>query len=203
MLGLDPTTGKLKVNGVSKPVEDPRNIPTQPLIYSKPAELQTPTSLLKNLEDDLKGVDYSAYQMIAELDKEVSMPKPPASSMSMPKPPASSMSMPKPPASSMSMPKPPASSMSPPAPIPNPYNVKNSAPFYNEQEKYFYENIKPEYKSIYNSISQEDKSDFKNTVLSEQMATFKSRDMNAIFEFYKNALVGKWKRNTLPPINYS
>lgn len=127
MLGLDPTTGKLKVNGVNKPLEDPRKIPTQPLVYSKPAELQTPTSLLKNLEDDLKGVDYSAYQIISELDKEVSAPKPPASSMT---PPASSMI---PPASSMtpptSVPKPPASSMSPPQFTPNPYNIKNSAPY--------------------------------------------------------------------------
>lgn len=117
MLGLDPTTGKLKVNGteVSKPVEDPRKIPIQPLIYSKPAEQQTGSSLLKNLEDELKDVDYSAYEVISELDKETSSMKPPASSM---KP---SMS---PPASSM---KPPASSMS--LPLPNPYNVKNSSPY--------------------------------------------------------------------------
>jgi hypothetical protein len=92
---LDPTTGKLKINGADsvKPVEDPRKssvdvakIPIQPIIYSKPAELQTPTSLLKNLEDDLKNVDYSAYQMISKLDKEVSgpYPKPPASTVNPP-----------------------------------------------------------------------------------------------------------------------
>jgi hypothetical protein len=125
MLGLDPTTGKLKVNGVTTPVEDPRKIPIQPLIYSKPAVLQTPTSLLKNLEDDLKDVDYSAYQTIAELDKEISAPYSMSPPAPVPKPPASSMSPPTP------VPKPPASSMSPPAPVPtpNPYNVKNSAPF--------------------------------------------------------------------------
>lgn len=114
MLGLDPTTGKLKVNGseVNKPAEDPRKatkIPIQPLIYSKPSEQQTSSSLLKHLEDELKPIDVFSYKVISELDKEV---YPPSS------PPASSMS-------------PPASSMSPPAspPLPNPYNVKNSSPY--------------------------------------------------------------------------
>lgn len=110
MLGLDPTTGKLKINGSDtiKPVEDPRKIPTHPIVYSKPAEQQTGTSLLKNLEDDLKDVDYSAYQTIAELDKELSGPYP---SVAQPRPPASSV-------------VPPASSVTP-----NPYNVKNTSPY--------------------------------------------------------------------------
>jgi hypothetical protein len=107
MLGLDPTTGKLKITGSDgiKPQEDPRKIPTHPIVYSKPAEQQTNTSLLKNLEDDLKDVDYSAYRKIAELNKEVSGPYP--------KPPASTM-----------VPRPPASSITP-----NPYNVKNTSPY--------------------------------------------------------------------------
>jgi hypothetical protein len=103
MLGLDPTTGKLKINGNDsvKPTEDLRKssakIPIQPIIYSKPAELQTPTSLLKNLEDDLKGVDYSAYKVISELDKEVSGPYPPE----IPKPSVHPPSIPRPPAFSI------------------------------------------------------------------------------------------------------
>jgi hypothetical protein len=123
MLGLDPTTGKLKINGSDtiKHVEDPRKIPIQPIVQTKPAEQQTSTSLLKNLEDDLKDIDYSAYQTISELDKEVSEPYPPQ----LPKPPASSMTPP------ASVPRPPASSMTPPTsvPTPNPYNVKNSSPY--------------------------------------------------------------------------
>ena len=109
MLGLDPTTGKLKINGLdtSKHDEDPRKsqakIPTHPIVYSKPDEQQTNTSLLKNLEDDLKDIDYSAYEQIAELDKEVSGPYPSA------------------------VPRPPASSVVPPTP--NPYNVKNTSPY--------------------------------------------------------------------------
>ena len=61
MLGLDPTTGKLKVNGNEVKHEDPRKIPIQPLIYTKPDELQTPTSLLKNLEDDLKDIEMNGH----------------------------------------------------------------------------------------------------------------------------------------------
>jgi hypothetical protein len=54
MLGLDPTTGKLKVYGneANKPVADPRK-----------HQLQTKTSLLKHLDDELNAIDYS------ELDK--------------------------------------------------------------------------------------------------------------------------------------
>ena len=96
MLGLDPTTGKLKVNGsdVSKQQQDVRasapKIPIQPIIYTKPVEQQTSTSLLKYLEDDLKDIDYSAYQTITELDKEISdavprpRPRPPASTVNTP-----------------------------------------------------------------------------------------------------------------------
>jgi len=130
MLGLDPTTGKLKINGSDtiKPVEDPRKssvgivdkIPTHPIIYSKPAEQQTGTSLLKNLEDDLKDVDYSAYSKIAELDKELSGPY---------------------------VPRPPASSV-----VPNPYNVKNTGPFVNESESTYYEKLTPENKKIFDNL---------------------------------------------------
>ena len=94
ILGLDPTTGKLKVNGsdVSKQQQDVRasapKIPIQPIIYTKPVEQQTSTSLLKYLEDDLKDIDYSAYQTITELDKEISdavpRPRPPASTVNTP-----------------------------------------------------------------------------------------------------------------------
>ena len=59
MLGLDPSTGKLKINGsdVSKPIQDPRRIPINPIIYSKPVEKQTGSSLLKHFEDELEQVD--------------------------------------------------------------------------------------------------------------------------------------------------
>jgi hypothetical protein len=141
MLGLDPTTGKLKINGSGvekKQPEDPRKIPTHPIVYSKPAEQQTGTSLLKNLEDDLKDVDYSAYNKIAELDKELS-------STSVPRPPASSVTPPN------SVPRPPASSVTPP--VPNPYNIKNSAPFVNETEELLYNKLTPENKKIFNDLS--------------------------------------------------
>jgi hypothetical protein len=114
MLGLDPTTGKLKINGSDtiKPDEDPRMAPakilTHQIVYSKPAEQQTGTSLLKNLEDDLKDVDYSAYSKIAELDKELSGPYP--------KPPTSSVT-------------PNPTSVPRPIVVPNSYNVKNTSPY--------------------------------------------------------------------------
>ena len=62
MLGLDPTTGKLKVYGneVNKQIEDPRKH-IQPIIYT---EQKTKTSLLKHLDDELKDLDYSAYEQI-------------------------------------------------------------------------------------------------------------------------------------------
>jgi hypothetical protein len=142
MLGLDPTTGKLKINGSDtiKPVEDPRKssvdivdkIPIQPIIYSKPTEQQTGTSLLKNLEDDLKDVDYSAYSKIAELDKELSGPYPSV----VPRPPVSTV-----------VPRPPTSSV-----VPNPYNVKNTAPFVNESESTYYEKLTPENKKIFDNL---------------------------------------------------
>ena len=128
MLGLDPTTGKLKINGAevenNKP-EDPREkkIPTYPIVDANPAEQQTSTSLLKNLEDDLKDMDYSAYSKIAELDKELSGPYPTV------------------------VPTPPASSV-----VPNPYNVKNTAPFVNESESAVYEKLTPENKKIFDNL---------------------------------------------------
>ena len=139
MLGLDPTTGKLKINGAeveqSKP-EDPRKnkIPTYPIIYSNPDEQQTGTSLLKNLEDDLKDVDYSAYHEIAKLDKELSGPYP-------------TSSVPRPPASTFNPTSVPRSSV-----VPYPYNVKNSAPFVNESESAFYEKLTPENKNIFDNL---------------------------------------------------
>lgn len=60
MLGLDPTTGKLNINGgdvTNKPVQDPRKIQIHPVVYSKPSEKQTDSSLLKHLEDELETVD--------------------------------------------------------------------------------------------------------------------------------------------------
>jgi hypothetical protein len=85
--------------------------------------------------------------------------------------------------------------------MPNPYNVKNSSPVYfNDQEKYFYENLKPEYQSIYSSATAENKTDFRNAILREQIDTFKKRNMNSLFEFYENAITGKWKKSSLPPI---
>ena len=52
MLGLDPTTGKLKVYGneANKPVADPRK--HQP---------QTKTSLLRHLDDELNAIDNSEH----------------------------------------------------------------------------------------------------------------------------------------------
>jgi hypothetical protein len=138
MLGLDPSTGKLKING--NPVEDPRKIPIQPMVQTKPAELQTSTSLLKNLEDDLKDVDYSAYEKISELDKELSGPYP----TSVPRPPASSMTPPS------SVPRPPVSNVNPP--VPNPYNVKNSSPFVNDGEAALYNKLTPENKKIFDNL---------------------------------------------------
>jgi hypothetical protein len=142
MLGLDPTTGKLKINDNDsvKQTEDLRKssakIPIQPIIYSKPAELQTPTSLLKNLEDDLKGVDYSAYKVISELDKEVSGPYPPEIPKSSVHPPY--------------IPRPPVISITPP--VPNTYNVKNSAPFVNDGEAALYNKLTPENKKIFDNL---------------------------------------------------
>jgi hypothetical protein len=126
ILGLDPTTGKLKVNGsdVSKPQQDVRasspKIPTHPIIYTKPVEQQTSTSLLKYLEDDLKDIDYSSYAKIAELDEEVeqqpwtsNIPRPPASTIqtpsayNIPRPPASTIPTP----SASNIPIPPASTL--------------------------------------------------------------------------------------------
>jgi hypothetical protein len=138
MLGLDPTTGKLKINGAeveNKTPEDPRKnkIPTHPIVYSKPAEQQTSTSLLKNLEDDLKDVDYSAYQTIAELDKELSGPYPTV----VPTPPASTVN---------------PTSVPRPTVVPNPYNVKNTAPFVNESESTYYEKLTPENKKIFDNL---------------------------------------------------
>jgi hypothetical protein len=125
MLGLDPTTGKLKINGAdveNKKPEDPREnkIPTYPIVDANPAEQQTSTSLLKNLEDDLKDMDYSAYSKIAELDKELSGPYPTV------------------------VPTPTA--------VPNPYNVKNTAPFVNESESTYYEKLTPENKKIFDNL---------------------------------------------------
>jgi hypothetical protein len=125
MLGLDPTTGKLKINGSEvekKTPEDPREnkIPTYPIVDANPAEQQTSTSLLKNLEDDLKDMDYSAYSKIAELDKELSGPYPTV------------------------VPTPTA--------VPNQYNVKNTGPFVNESESTFYEKLTPENKKIFDNL---------------------------------------------------
>jgi hypothetical protein len=109
MLGLDPTTGKLKINGgdVTKPAQDPRKIPIEPVVYVKPAEKQTGSSLLKHLEDELETVD--SY--------------PPATG---PYPPPMKPSYP--PATG---PYPPATGPYPPAtgPYPPPMNIKNSSPY--------------------------------------------------------------------------
>lgn len=72
VLGLDPTTGKIKLNGTEIKEQDPRQIP----IYynttvNHPNSKHSNTTLLKDLEYDLKPVDYSAYEKIAKLDKEL------------------------------------------------------------------------------------------------------------------------------------
>jgi hypothetical protein len=85
MLGLDPTTGKLKINGNEVQKQDPRSVqpippasyqPTIPIAPASNQPIPTPqpskSSLLKYLEKDLKSIDYSAYKQIAELDKELS-----------------------------------------------------------------------------------------------------------------------------------
>lgn len=76
MLGLDPTTGKLKINGNEVQKQDPRSIqqiPIPPPSYQQiPTAQPSKSSLLKYLEKDLKSVDYNAYKQIAELDKELS-----------------------------------------------------------------------------------------------------------------------------------
>lgn len=136
MLGLDPTTGKLKVNGAdvsSKPSQDPRKIPIYPPISQVPSEQPTGSSLLKNLEDELKDVDYSAYEVISELDKEVPKPSP----YPPPKP----------------SPYPPAKPSPYPPPYPNPYNVKNSAPFIDQGETTYYNKLTPENKKIFDNMS--------------------------------------------------
>lgn len=175
MLGLDPTTGKIKVNG-----EDPR-IPTQKPINTSPREQQTNTSLLKNLEDDLKTVDYSAYQEIAELDKEVYAPK---QRQSVPRPPTSSVS--RPPASSVSRPpasRPPVSSV----PTPKPYNIKKSAPFVSDAEKAFYDKLTPQNKTVFNQLSSDIRTKIDSmystlNITSDAVNNFPSDELNSEFE---------------------
>lgn len=138
MLGLDPTTGKLKINGadVTNKPQDPRKIPIDTVVAPEPAKKHTGSSLLKHLEDELNTVaDDSPYDSISNANKPYS-PTPPTSS---PYPAGN--------------PYPPIKPSSPyPPPMPNPYNVKNTAPFVNDSEQAVYNKLTPENKKIFDNL---------------------------------------------------
>ena len=157
MLGLDPTTGKLKVNGaeISKPAEDPRKaakIPIYPIVTSEPEEKQTGTSLLKHLEEALNTVDNTPYPPANPSPYPPANPSPyPPSSPYPPAKPSSPYPPTKP--SSPYPPTKPSPNTSPyPPPMPTTYNVKNTAPFVNAGEEAAYNRLTADNKKIFDNL---------------------------------------------------